>query len=152
MRVTTFVVFLRLIGAAGVGAYLGAAVAGLVAVLTGRAFAPAGTWVTALPVLAVFGALLTAGVARLTRLWLLPKASGRRALWGAAAGAVLAPLAVAVGRMGTLVDVGLLLVLAGSLITAVQWVRWFRAAHPTSRTRARIHAAPTRRRQLTRSR
>jgi len=149
MRVTTFVVFLRFIGAAGVGAYLGAAAAGLVAVLTGRVFAPASTWVTALPVLAVFGAPLTAGVARLTRSWLLPKNTGRRVLWGTAVGAVLTPLAIAIGQLGTLFTIGMLLMLIGSVTTAVLWARWFRTIHPAARARARTHVARPRQQPLT---
>ncbi|GAA2678833.1 MULTISPECIES: hypothetical protein [Actinosynnema] len=150
MRVTTFVVFLRLIGAAGVGAYVGAAAAGLIVVLTGRVFSPAGTWVTALPVLAVFGALLTAGVARLTRFWLLPRVTGHRVLLGAAAGAVLAPLTVAVGQPGALFNVALLLMLIGAVATAVPWARWFRATHSTSRARPRMYTEPQQQRSLSR--
>lgn len=150
MRVTTFVVFWRFIGAAGVGAYLGAAAAGLVAVLTGRVFAPGSPWVTALPVLIVFGALLTVGAARLTRFWFLPKVTSRRWLWGAAAGAVLAPLAIAIGQLGNLLAVGMLLMLGGAVTTAVLWVRWFRATHPAPG--ARLYVARPRQQPLNRQR
>lgn len=150
MRVTTFVVFWRFIGAAGVGAGAGAAIAGLIAVLTGRAFAPGSPWLTALPVLVVFGALLGLGVARLTRFWLLPTIARLRLLWGTLAGAVVVPLAIAIGQLGNLRAVGMLLMLIGGITTAVIWVRWFRATHPTPGARARMHiarartAAPTR--------
>jgi hypothetical protein len=143
MRVTTFVVFWRFIGAVGVGAGCGAAIAGLIAVLTGRAFAPGSPWLTALPVLVVFGAALGAGVGPLTRFWLLPKVA-HRAGWGALAGAVVAPLAIAIGQLGNLLAVGMLLMLAGAITTAVVWIRWFRATHPTPGARARMYATRTR--------
>lgn len=138
MRVTTFVIFWRFVGAAGVGAGTGAAIAGLFAVLTGRAFAPGNPWLTALPVLAAFGALLGLGVARLTRFWLLPRVDRRRMLWGALAGAVVVPLAVAVGSLGDPPTAGLLLMLAGAAAAATVWVRWYRATHPTPGTRLRV--------------
>ncbi|MEU7529308.1 hypothetical protein AB0A74_26520 [Saccharothrix sp. NPDC042600] len=140
MRATTFVVFMRFIGAAGIGSFLGAAAAGLVAVATGRVFAPASSWVAALPVLALLGALLTAGVARLTRLWLVPQLTRRRLLWGAVAGAILTPLAIAVGQLGDLLPVALVMPI-GSVVTAVLWVRWFRQRHRVSDTPA--HALRT---------
>ncbi|GAB3162203.1 hypothetical protein GCM10027258_80820 [Amycolatopsis stemonae] len=130
MRVTTFVVFWRFIGAAGIGAGVGAAVAGLIAVLTGRAFAPASPWLTALPVLIVFGAPVGIAVARLTRLWLLPAIARHRLLWGTLAGAVVVPLAIAIGQLGNLLAVGMVLMLAGAVTTTVVWVRWFRDTHP----------------------
>jgi hypothetical protein len=127
MRFSSFVVFFRFIGAFGAGSYLGAAAAGLLAVVTGRVFAPGSTWVTALPFLAVLGALLTAGAAWLTRRWLFPTFQHRRKLWGAAAGVVLTPLAVAFGELGDLSKIGVLFILVGALTTAVLWARWFRA-------------------------
>ncbi|RAS59520.1 hypothetical protein C8D87_114132 [Lentzea atacamensis] len=127
MRFSSFVAFLRFIGAFGAGAYFGAAAAGLVAVVTGRVFAPGSTWVAALPFLVILGAVLTAGAAWLTRLWLLPKLRRRRKRWGAAAGVVLTPLAVAFGELGDLAPLGVVLVLIGAVTTAVLWVRWFRA-------------------------
>lgn len=144
MRVTTFVVFARLLGAIGVGTYLGAAVAGLIAVLTGQALVSGSPWVTALPVLTVLGAVLTAAVAWLTRFWLLPRVTRRRTLWGAVAGAILTPLAIAIGQLGDLFAVGMLPILIGAVTTAVLWVRWFRATHPTPRARPRMYAVRSR--------
>ena len=140
MRATTFVVFLRFIGAAGVGASLGASVAGLIAVLTGRALGPGSPWLTALPVLVVLGALVGTSVAWLTRFWLLPAVARRRAGWGALAGAVVVPLTIAIGQLGTLSAVGTLLMLAGAATTAVVWVRWTRATYATPGARPRMNA------------
>jgi len=136
-------VFWRFIGSIGVGAYLGAAAAGVIALLTGKAFAAGSTWAAGLPVLVVLGAIITAVVSRLTRPWLLPKLSGHRWLWGAAAGLLLGPLAIAVGQLGGLLaPVGLPLMLAGAVTTVVLWVRWYRATHPAPGQR--VHYAPRR--------
>ena len=132
MRATTFVFFLRFIGAGGVGAYLGAAAAGVLAVLTGGVFTPGSPWVTAVPMLAILGAVAGCAIARLTRHWLVPQLD-RRLLWSTLAGAVALPLATAVAHLGTLLNVGLLLILAGSVTTAVVWQRWIRNAYPTTR-------------------
>lgn len=156
MRATTLVVFFRGLGSLGVGSYLGAALAGLVAVLTGRAFAAGSTWVTALPVLAVLGAILTAAAFAATRGWVLPKFARahrhwmlRRWLWGAVAGVVLAPLAIAVGDLGSLLSpIGLPLMLIGAVATLVMWVRWYRTTHPAGAVR--VGVAPGRRLSQTR--
>ncbi|MCP2242514.1 MULTISPECIES: hypothetical protein [Lentzea] len=126
MRVTALVVFMRLIGAGGVGAYVGAAASGLIAVLTGKVFAPGSPWTTGLPFLIVIGAVLTMGIARLTRAWFLPAVATRRILWGAAAGAVLLPLAVAVGELGDLAPIAVGLMAIGWVTTVVLWIQWFR--------------------------
>ncbi len=143
MRATAFVIFWRFIGSFGVGSYLGAAVAGLVALLTGKVFAAGSTWVTGLPVLVVFGAIITAVVSRLTRPWLLPRFARHRWLGGAVAGLLLGPLAIAVGELGGLLDpVGMPLMFIGAAITVVLWVRWYRATHPTPGRR--VNYAPGR--------
>jgi hypothetical protein len=143
MRATAFVVFWRFIGSFGVGTYLGAAAAGLIALLTGTVFAAGSTWATGLPVLAVLGAIITAVVSRLTRPWLLPKLARHRWLWGAAAGLLLGPLAIAVGELGGLLaPVGLPLMFIGAVTTVVLWVRWYRATHPTPGRR--VNPAPGR--------
>lgn len=126
MRVSTLVLFLRFIGAGGVGAYVGAAASGLIAVLTGKVFAPGSPWVAGLPFLIVIGAVLTMGIARLTRAWLLPTVATRRMLWGAAIGAVVLPLAVAVGELGDLAPIAIGLMAVGWLTTVVTWFQWFR--------------------------
>lgn len=135
MRFTTAVVFARFIGACGVGTYIGAAAAGLLALLTGRVLVPGSPWLTGLPFLVVIGAVVTTGVARLTRFWLLPKLR-RRLLWGAVAGAVLTPLAVAVGQAGDLSTIAALLMLAGAATTSWLWVRWFRRSRQVPHIRA----------------
>ncbi|MEU7477070.1 hypothetical protein AB0A63_13870 [Lentzea sp. NPDC042327] len=132
MRFTTAVTFARFIGACGVGSYLGAATAGLVALLSGKAFEPGSPWLAGVPFLAVIGALVTAVAFRLTRYWLLPKLR-RRLLWGALAGAVLTPFAVAVGQLGDLRPLAAWLMLAGALPTGWLWARWFRGSRSTSR-------------------
>lgn len=142
MGVSTFVVFWRFLGSIGVGTYLGAAVAGTVALVTGKVFAAGSTWAAALPVLAVLGAGITAVVFRMTRPWLLPKIHRFRWLWGAAAGLLLGPLAIAVGDLGGLLQpVGLPPMLIGAVTTVVLWVRWFRRTHPLGGTRAQVSAA-----------
>ncbi|UUV32093.1 hypothetical protein NQK81_01210 [Amycolatopsis roodepoortensis] len=152
MRPTSFVVFLRLIGAGGVGAGVGAAVAGLLALVTGRVLVPGSPWIGALPVLAVFGAAMGVGVARLTRFWLLPRVASRRLLWGAVTGAVVVPLAMAFGQLGDLINVGLLLMLAGGFTTVVPWFRWLQAPRTAPGARARTADAPTPRAVLSRTR
>ena len=135
MRFTTAVVFGRFIGACGVGSYLGAAIAGALAVVTGRAFAPGSSWLLGVPFLALIGAVLVIGVAWLTRYWLLPRVR-RRLLWGSVAGLVLTPLAVAFGQLGDLATVGLVPVVAGAVTTAVLWVRWFNRSRRVRRSQA----------------
>ncbi|WNV83149.1 hypothetical protein [Umezawaea sp. Da 62-37] len=152
MRVTAVVLYMRFIGAAGVGSYLGAATAGLIAVITGSVFAPGSIWAAAVPGLALLGALLTTGVARLTRFWLLPSITHRRTLWGAAAGAVLTPLAVGGSQPGVPINLTLLLMLIGSIVTAVLWTRWFRATHTVFVAWVQPPVARPRRQSLTRPR
>lgn len=146
MRATTLVVFFRGLGSLGVGSYLGAAVAGLIAVLTGRAFATGSTWVAALPVLVIFGAILTAAAFAATRGWVLPAFARqhrrfmlRRWLWGAIAGVVLGPLAIAIGDLGSLLSpIGLPLIAIGGVSTFVLWVRWYRKTHPAGAVRVGV--------------
>ncbi|MFI6029455.1 hypothetical protein [Amycolatopsis magusensis] len=151
MRATRVILFFRLLGAVGVGTYIGLAAAGMLAVLTGRVFVPGSTWTTALPLLIPLGALLTAGATRLTRFWLLPKLRSRRALAGAAAGAILTPLAVAFSQLGDLTSVGLLPPAIGAVITAALWVRWHTSAR-SGRKAPRGLAHPLAGQQLSRTR
>ncbi|HET6285774.1 MAG TPA: hypothetical protein VFG15_03355 [Amycolatopsis sp.] len=148
MRPTTLTVFLRLIGVISVGAGTGAAVAGLLALLTGRVLVPGSPWANGLPVLAVLGAVLGVVVARLTRFWLLPRVASRRLLWGAVAGAVVVPLAMAFGQLGDLANVGLFLILAGGATTAVPWFCWVQAPRRVHGARSRNDAAPPRQASL----
>ncbi|SDD56185.1 hypothetical protein [Actinokineospora iranica] len=127
MRSSHLVIFFRWIGAAGMGSYAGAAAAGLIAVVTGRVFAPTSHWPQALPGLMLLGAALTAGAVVLTRQWLFPRITRRRALRGAAAGAVLTPLTVTISYLEDIAWVVLLLMAIGWLIACFTWLRWFRA-------------------------
>ncbi|WP_034271125.1 hypothetical protein [Haloechinothrix halophila] len=136
MRFRSVVVFGRLIGAAGLGAALGAAVAGLIAIVLGQAFQPGSTWLTGLPVLAVLGAGVGACAARLTRQWFVPtdphrhNDARRRMLLFTAAGLVAVPLAVAVGQLHAIAAMAIPLMLAGSAVTLTLWMRAFRRNHP----------------------
>ncbi|MGH3927230.1 MAG: hypothetical protein ACRDS1_16225 [Pseudonocardiaceae bacterium] len=85
-----------LIRAAGVGAYLGATVAGLLAVLTGQAFAAGSPWPAGAPVLALLGAAGGWLLARLTRARLVPRLARRTSVF-IVGGLVSLPLAVAIG-------------------------------------------------------
>jgi hypothetical protein len=155
MRATTVVVFLRCIGSLGVGTYLGAALAGLIAVVTGRVFAAGSTWAPALPVLTVLGAVLTAAAFAATRGWMLPTIHQhrRRWLWGAVAGVVLGPLAIAIGDLGGLLQpVGLPLILLCAVTTLVRWMRWYRETHLSGNVRRATTAVPRRRDNQARAR
>jgi hypothetical protein len=136
MRFRSVVVFGRLIGAAGLGAALGAGVAGLIAIVIGQAFQPGSTWLTGLPVLAVIGAGVGALVARLTRQWFLPTVpdqhtgARRRMLLFTGAGLIVVPLAEAVGQLHAIAAVAIPLMLVGSAVTLTLWMRAFRRNHP----------------------
>lgn len=136
MRFRSVVVFGRLIGAAGLGAALGGAAAGLIAIVLGQAFQPGSTWLTGLPVLAVLGAIFGAGVARLTRQWFLPTFAARqngsryRMLLFIVGGMVVVPLTVAVGQLDAIAAVAIPLMLLGSMVTLMLWTRVFRRTHP----------------------
>jgi hypothetical protein len=125
MRPTSLVVFLRLIGAGGAGAYVGAAVAGVIAVATGQVFATGSPWPKAWPVLALFGIGIGAGMGWVTRRWLVPNMR-RRILVFVLTGPILLPLAIAVGELHPLTGIGLPFIAAGFVVTAVIWFRWFR--------------------------
>lgn len=124
-RVHPHVVFLRLCGAAGFGVFLGLAIAGLVGIVTGRAFADGTEWLAGVPILAVFGMPLGAVVAWLTRRWFLP-ATPRRWLFFTAAGLLALPLATAVGQGETSNAVVFPIIAIGGLTTVMLWQRGFR--------------------------
>lgn len=117
------VTFGRLIGVAGLGAALGAAVAGLIALVSGQAFQPASTWLTGLPILTLLGAGIGALVAPLTRRWFLPASPARRhgdrrrLLLFTAAGLVVVPLALAAGQLHAIAAVTIPLMTVGTAVT-----------------------------------
>lgn len=99
-----------LIRAAGAGAYLGVAVAGLLAVFTGQVFAAGSPWPAGAPVLALLGAVGGWLLARLTRPRLAPRLS-RRTLVLTVGGLVSLPLAVAIGQLHQVGSVGIAVVM-----------------------------------------
>ncbi|MGH3901180.1 MAG: hypothetical protein ACRDTA_23605 [Pseudonocardiaceae bacterium] len=110
-----------LIRAAAAGAYLGAAVAGLIAVLTGQAFAAGSPWLAGAPVLALFGAVGGWFLARLTRARLVPRLP-RRTLVFTVGGLVSLPLAVAIGQLHQVGNVGIALVMIAGCAGIVSYV------------------------------
>lgn len=135
MRFRSVVMFGRLIGAIGLGAYLGAGVAGLVALVTGQVVHAGGSWSTGVAVLGVLGASVGALLARLTRNWLACRLP-RRMLWLTAAGAVLLPVASSVGQLRSGTAVVLLFMATGSLVTLVLWTRALRRSRSTPASRS----------------
>jgi hypothetical protein len=121
--------FARFCGVSGLGVYVGTAIAGLIAVLTGRVFAAGATWLATVPVLAVVGAGVGVLVGRLTRRWLLPRVPARRWTF-LAAGAVTLPLFTAVGQPGALGPPGAVLALAGGCAMLVVYWRSARTSRP----------------------
>jgi hypothetical protein len=118
---------IRAIGAAGLGNLLGLAVAGLIAVISGKALAPGSHWLAGLPALVVLGAVAGPIAAWFTRRWLLPswRRGARRTLLFTAAGSVVVPLAVAIGQLpeAAIRTVAIPLGLLGSAITLMLWTR-----------------------------
>ncbi len=125
MRFRSYVVFLRISGAAGIGVLLGCAIMGALHLLFG--WVPVtGDWLLATPVLVALGALVGLVAATLTRLWLVPSARRRRLL-GTITGAIAVPLATnglatAEPHLGIAVPA----VLAGAAITTTLWIRGYR--------------------------
>lgn len=108
--------FAGVVGAAATGAYFGAAVAGLLALLTGQVFDAGSPWPAGAGVLAVLGAASGWLVARLTRLALT---MNRRTLVFTVTGAVSFPLAVAIGQLHQVGGVGIGLVMIAGCASAV---------------------------------
>lgn len=109
-----------LVGAAAAGAYLGAAAAGLLAVLSGQVFAAGSPWPAGAGVLAILGAAGGWLVSRFTRV--VPTLQ-RRAWVLSVGGLVSVPLAVALGQLHQGGSVGVGLVMIAGLATAVTHVR-----------------------------
>ena len=122
VRVGSVVMFGRLVGATGLGAYVGAALAGLIAVVTGQAFSSCSTWLSGVPVLAALGAAVGPGIAWFTRRWFLPRLR-RRVLAFTAADVLVLPLAVAIGQLRAIGTLGLLLVFLGGATTVTLYLR-----------------------------
>lgn len=130
---SSIIAFVRLCAAAGLGVYLGASAAGLIAVLDGEAFRSGSPWLGNLPALAVVGAGVGLAVARLTRRWLALR-TPRRWVVFAIGGIVTLPLFTAVSELGAIEAVGASLALAGG---AVMTVLYWRASRSMPRSPAR---------------
>jgi hypothetical protein len=113
--------FAGLIGAAGAGAYLGAVVAGLLAVLTGQAFTTGSPWPAGAGGLALLGGAGGWLVAHLTRARLALRLS-RRVLVFTLGGLVSFPLAVALGQLHQVGSVGIGLVMIGGWVGIIRYV------------------------------
>lgn len=112
-RVRGGVGFAGMIGATGVGAYLGAALAGLLAVLTGQAFADDSPWPGGAVVLAVLGA---GGGGLVTGLTALAWTMRHRTLLLVLGGLVSLPLATAIGQLHQADSIGIGLVAVGGVV------------------------------------
>lgn len=111
--------FAGVIAAAATGAYLGAAIAGLLALLTGQVFAAGSPWPAGVSVLALLGAVGGWLLARLTRLALMVN---RRTLVFTVAGLISFPLAVAIGQLRQVGSIGIGLVMIAGLTGVVTHV------------------------------
>lgn len=132
--------FAGLIGAAAAGAYLGAVVAGLLAVLTGQAFAAGSPWPAGVGVLALLGAAGGWLLAQLTRARLAPRLS-RRTLVFALGGLVSLPLAIASGQLHQVDSVGIVLVVIAGWAGIISYVTG-RLRRVSQRTGGRYAGAP----------
>lgn len=122
--------FFRLCGVTGLGVYLGGAVAGLIAVITGDVFASGSPWPRTAPALAIAGAGVGLALGWLTRRWLLPQAA-HRWLTFTLTGIATLPLFAAVAQLRAIETVGIPLVVAGAIAVAI--VYW-RASRRSSRS------------------
>lgn len=113
--------FAGLIGAAAGGAYLGATVAGMLAVMTGQAFAVGSPWPAGAGVLALLGAAGGWLLAQLTRTRLAPEMP-RRTLVFTLGGLVSLPLAIAIGQLHQLDGVGTVLVVIAGWVGIISYV------------------------------
>lgn len=111
--------FAGLVASAATGAYLGAAAAGLLALLTGQVFDAGSPWPAGASVLALLGAAGGWLVARLTR---LAMTMNHRTLVFTAAGLVSLPLAIAIGQLHQADSVGIGLVMIAGLTGVVRYV------------------------------
>lgn len=134
--------FAGLIGAAAVGAYLGAVVAGLLAVVTGQVFAIGSPWPAGAVVLALLGAVGGWLVARLTRARLAPRLF-RRTLVFTVGGLVSLPLAIAIGQLHQVDSVGIVLVVIAGWARIISYVTG-RLRRASQRASGRYASAPPR--------
>lgn len=112
----------RLCVVLGVGTYLGASIAGLIPVVTGRVFTHGSPWLATVPVLAIAGAGLGAAVGWLTRTWLLRRTPGRWWMF-AGTGVVTLPLFTAIGQSGEFATVAVVLAAVGGAAMLVTYWR-----------------------------
>lgn len=119
---SSILAFVRLCAASALGVYLGASVAGLIAVLDGEAFHTGSPWLGNLPASAVVGAGVGLAIARLTRRWLAPR-TPRRWVVFAVAGTVTLPLFTAVSQLQAIEPVGASLALGGGVVMAALYWR-----------------------------
>ncbi|WP_017975776.1 hypothetical protein [Actinopolyspora halophila] len=122
MRPHPLVVFIRLCGVTGFGVFLGLAIAGLVGIITGRAFTDGTAWLAGVPVLAALGTAVGATTAWLTRRWFF-SSMPRRWLLFASSGLLVLPLATAVGQGEVVSAVTFPSTALGSITTTILWRR-----------------------------
>lgn len=125
----TIAAFVRLCGVIGLGAYLGGAAAGLIAVLAGQAFRDG--WPAAIPASAVVGLGVGAAVGWLTRRWLLARVPGRWWVF-TLAGLVTLPLFSAVSQLHAVESVGVPLIMLGGVAMVVVYHRASRVTPSSS--------------------
>ncbi len=119
----SLILFARFLAAAGVGAYGGTTLAGLVTLLTTQMHTP-DTWAGGLPILVPLGAAVGAVLARTTRHWLFPHTNpATRRHLGALLGAAALPLSTALGGDPTAATLAVPLMILGSIATAWPWCR-----------------------------
>jgi hypothetical protein len=138
--------FAGLIGAAAAGAYLGAVVAGLLAVVTGQALAADSPWPAGAGVLALLGAAGGWLLSGLTRTRLAPGLSRRTLVFTLGGlvsprGLVSLPLAVAFGQLHRVGGVGIVLVVIAGWAGIISYVTG-RLRRASQRTGGRYADAP----------
>ena len=113
------ITFPGVVGAAASGAYVGAVVAGLLALVTGQVFDAGSPWPAGAGVLALMGAVGGWLFARLS--WLALRMH-RRILVFTVAGLVSFPLAVAIGQLHQVDSIGIGLVMITGCASAIRYV------------------------------
>lgn len=131
--------FIRLCAASGLGVYLGASIAGLLAVITGQPLTAGSPWATIALTSAVAGAGAGAAACWLTRRWLLTKVSAR---WWTfiVAGVITLPLFTVVGQLRTVGSADALLALGGGVVMVVVYWRVSRTGSRSLDSRAAVRS------------